>query len=130
MEWDDATARWSVITTDGEVHPARAIVSGIGILHVPSVPEIPGAELFTGPAFHSARWDRSFDPSGKRVAVIGTGASAIQRGGSDFVAGRYASCGDGDALLFFRAVSFLLAVRQTRREKVANLQSAGSFRPE
>jgi hypothetical protein len=65
-----------------------------------------------------------------RFAKHVTGASAIQRGGSDFVAGRYASCGDGDALLFFRAVSILLAVRQTRREKVANLQSAGSFRPE
>jgi cation diffusion facilitator CzcD-associated flavoprotein CzcO len=78
MEWDDATERWSVVTATGEVYTARAIVSGIGALHVPSVPEIPGAELFTGAAFHSARWDRSFDPSGKRVAVIGTGASAIQ----------------------------------------------------
>jgi cation diffusion facilitator CzcD-associated flavoprotein CzcO len=78
MEWDDATGRWSVVTSGGEVQLARAVVSGIGVLHVPSVPEIPGAELFTGPAFHSARWDPSFDASGKRVAVIGTGASAIQ----------------------------------------------------
>jgi cation diffusion facilitator CzcD-associated flavoprotein CzcO len=77
MEWDDATGRWSVVTSGGEVQLARAVVSGIGVLHVPSVPEIPGAELFTGPAFHSARWDPSFDASGKRVAVIGTGASAI-----------------------------------------------------
>jgi cation diffusion facilitator CzcD-associated flavoprotein CzcO len=53
-------------------------VSGIGALHVPSIPEIPGADRFAGPAFHSAQWDHSCDLAGKRVAVIGTGASAIQ----------------------------------------------------
>src|SRR5262249_26311409 len=50
----------------------------IGALHVPSLPEIPGAERFRGAAFHSAQWDPSADLTGKRVAVIGTGASAIQ----------------------------------------------------
>ena len=78
MEWDEAARRWSVITASGEVYTARAVVSGIGALHVPSVPEIPGAEHFAGPAFHSAHWDSSCDLAGKRVAVIGTGASAIQ----------------------------------------------------
>lgn len=78
MEWDDATGRWRVGTAAGEVYTARAIVSGIGALHVPSVPEIPGADRFAGAAFHSAQWDRSCDLSAKRVAVIGTGASAIQ----------------------------------------------------
>jgi cation diffusion facilitator CzcD-associated flavoprotein CzcO len=62
----------------GEVYTARAVVTGIGALHVPSIPEIPGADKFAGAAFHSAQWDRSCSLSGKRVAVIGTGASAIQ----------------------------------------------------
>jgi cation diffusion facilitator CzcD-associated flavoprotein CzcO len=78
MEWDDAARRWRVTTTAGDVYTARAIVSGTGALHVPSVPEIPGADRFGGPAFHSAQWDSSADLAGKRVAVVGTGASAIQ----------------------------------------------------
>jgi cation diffusion facilitator CzcD-associated flavoprotein CzcO len=78
MEWDDTTGRWRAATAAGEVYSARAIVSGIGALHVPSVPEIPGADRFTGTTFHSAQWDPSCDLTGKRVAVIGTGASAIQ----------------------------------------------------
>ncbi len=78
MEWDDAIGRWRIATATGEAYTARAIVSGIGALHVPSIPEIPGADQFAGPAFHSAQWDQSCDLSGRRVAVIGTGASAIQ----------------------------------------------------
>jgi len=78
MEWDDASGRWHIATATGEAYTARAIVSGIGALHVPSIPQIPGADRFAGTAFHSARWQRSCDLAGKRVAVIGTGASAIQ----------------------------------------------------
>jgi cation diffusion facilitator CzcD-associated flavoprotein CzcO len=78
MEWDDATSRWNVTTGQGDVYAARAIVSGGGLLHVPAMPDIPGTDRFTGAAFHSARWDHSCDLTGKRVAVIGTGASAIQ----------------------------------------------------
>jgi cation diffusion facilitator CzcD-associated flavoprotein CzcO len=78
MEWDDAAGRWRAATAAGEMYRARAIVSAMGALHVPSIPEIPGADGFAGPAFHSAQWDQSCDLSGKRVAVIGTGASAIQ----------------------------------------------------
>ena len=78
MEWDDTTERWRTATAAGEVYTSRAIVSGIGALHVPSVPEIPGADRFAGAAFHSAQWDQSCDLAAKRVAVIGTGASAIQ----------------------------------------------------
>jgi cation diffusion facilitator CzcD-associated flavoprotein CzcO len=78
MEWDDTIGRWRIATAAGEAYNARAIVSGIGALHVPSIPEIPGADRFTGTAFHSAQWDASCDLTGKRVAVIGTGASAIQ----------------------------------------------------
>jgi cation diffusion facilitator CzcD-associated flavoprotein CzcO len=78
MEWDERARRWTIATASGAVYTARAIVSGIGALHVPSIPEIPGAERFAGTAFHSAQWDHSCDLSGLRIAVIGTGASAIQ----------------------------------------------------
>ena len=78
MEWDDTIERWRIATAAGEVYTARAIVAGIGALHLPSVPEIPDSDQFAGAAFHSAQWDRSCGLSGQRVAVIGTGASAIQ----------------------------------------------------
>ncbi|MDX6743634.1 NAD(P)/FAD-dependent oxidoreductase [Actinocorallia sp. A-T 12471] len=78
IEYDDAAKRWNVTLADGQVLRPRAVVSGVGALHVPSFPEIPGLETFEGKAFHSAEWDHSYDLAGKRVAVIGTGASAIQ----------------------------------------------------
>ena len=78
LEWDEAIGRWRVATAAGETYTARAVVSGMGALHVPWFPEIPGAGQFGGAAFHSAQWDHSCRLSGKRVAVIGTGASAIQ----------------------------------------------------
>ena len=78
LEWDDEARHWRVVLADGMVLTPKAVVSGMGALHVPSLPSIPGAERFAGAMFHSARWDRTCDLSGKRVAVIGTGASAIQ----------------------------------------------------
>lgn len=78
IEYDDDTAVWTVNTADGQAFQARNVVLGIGPLHVPAIPEVPGIETFQGPAFHSARWDHDFDLTDKRVAVIGTGASAIQ----------------------------------------------------
>ena len=59
---------------------AKAVVSGSGLLNRPSIPDIPGMELFKGPVFHSARWDHSVDLAGKRVVQIGTGASGMQIG--------------------------------------------------
>ncbi|MBW0089703.1 NAD(P)/FAD-dependent oxidoreductase [Pseudonocardia sp. KRD-184] len=76
MEWDGA--RWAVTTADGSVVHARAVVWGTGPLHLPSTPEIEGVEEFRGTVFHSSRWDHGHDLRGRRVAVIGTGASAIQ----------------------------------------------------
>ncbi len=73
-----AGGRWHVETEDGHKWSSRILVSAIGALHIPLIPEIPGADSFPGPAFHSAQWDHSRDLSGKRVAVIGTGASAVQ----------------------------------------------------
>lgn len=77
-EWDDDTRRWSVHLADGRVFIGKAVVSGLGVLHIPSYPNLPGLERFQGEAFHSADWNHDYDLAGKRVAVIGTGASAIQ----------------------------------------------------
>lgn len=78
MRWDADEHRWHVTTTSGAEYVAKFVVSGMGGLHVPNVPELPGIENFEGVAFHSARWDHDYDLAGKRVAVVGTGASAIQ----------------------------------------------------
>jgi 4-hydroxyacetophenone monooxygenase len=80
--WDDATATWTVRTRglDGAVSTleARAVISAVGQLDRPQLPAIPGRDLFSGAAFHSAEWDHSVDLSGKRVAMIGAGASGFQ----------------------------------------------------
>ncbi|RBY95571.1 4-hydroxyacetophenone monooxygenase [Blastococcus sp. TF02-8] len=75
--WDDAARRWLVATTAGEFR-AQVLVSAAGALADPTYPDIPGLETFEGTKMHSARWDSSHDISGEKVAVIGTGASAIQ----------------------------------------------------
>ena len=76
--WDAETSRWRGRLADGRTVSAQFVVISVAPLHLPKVPEHPGIESFTGPRFHSARWDHSVDLTGKRVAVIGTGASAIQ----------------------------------------------------
>ena len=75
--WLPDVARWEV-TAGGERYRARFLVSAVGALHHPVIPDLPGIGSFRGPAFHSAEWDHELDLAGKRVAVIGTGASAIQ----------------------------------------------------
>src|SRR3954451_7541435 len=75
--WNEDEKRWEVETDQGPIH-ARVLVAGMGPLAEPQIPDLPGLEDFVGPAFHSARWDHDWDPKGKRVASIGTGASAIQ----------------------------------------------------
>jgi len=69
---------WSTTFSDGEIIRSQFLVSAIGQLHVPKMPDIPGAEAFQGVSFHSAEWDHSYDYRGKRIAVIGNAASAIQ----------------------------------------------------
>jgi cation diffusion facilitator CzcD-associated flavoprotein CzcO len=76
--WDEANSIWEVTTWAGDRHVARAVVSAIGALHLPATPRLPGLDTFAGPTMHSATWDHGLDLRGKRVAVIGTGASAIQ----------------------------------------------------
>jgi cation diffusion facilitator CzcD-associated flavoprotein CzcO len=75
--WDADEHRWHVTTSDGD-YTARFLVAGIGALHIPNVPALPGLESFQGETFHSAHWNHDYDLTGKRVAVVGTGASAIQ----------------------------------------------------
>ncbi len=75
--FSDADCRWSV-ETDGGIYEADAVVLATGQLHQPAFPRIPGAETFAGHTFHSAEWDWDYGLAGKRVAVVGTGASAVQ----------------------------------------------------
>ncbi len=75
--WDAGARRWQVSTTQGEF-AARYLIAGAGFLVEPSLPDIPGIESFQGTIMHSARWDHSWQAAGRRVAVVGTGASAIQ----------------------------------------------------
>lgn len=76
--YDEAQRRWQVETADGARYRARILVAATGGLSRPALPQIPGLERFEGKVFHSARWDHDYPLAGKRVAVIGTGASAIQ----------------------------------------------------
>jgi cation diffusion facilitator CzcD-associated flavoprotein CzcO len=76
--WDAEAKVWHVETEQGDTYTAKALVSGVGSLHIPNVPTLPGISSFKGKAFHSAEWDHSYDLRGKKVAVVGTGASAIQ----------------------------------------------------
>ncbi|MGW5343128.1 NAD(P)-binding domain-containing protein [Streptomyces sp. HUAS TT3] len=75
--WDAAELRWELETSAGTL-TADVVVSATGPLSDPKLPEIPGLAEFPGTVFHSARWDHGYDLRGKRVAVVGTGASAIQ----------------------------------------------------
>jgi cation diffusion facilitator CzcD-associated flavoprotein CzcO len=76
--WDAAARRWWLTLPSGEQVCARIVISAAGFLTQPSIPDIEGLDRFEGPVFHSARWDPAARLAGKRVAVIGTGASAIQ----------------------------------------------------
>jgi len=76
--WDHEASHWRLTAADGRQFTARVVVSGVGGLHLPKIPDIAGLDSFQGPAFHSARWRHDVDLAGKTVAVVGTGASAIQ----------------------------------------------------
>ncbi|MFI6299885.1 flavin-containing monooxygenase [Nonomuraea sp. NPDC050790] len=89
LEWDDERALWTVATDRGDRFTARFVAMGIGPLHVPKLPGIPGIDAFGGHSFHTSRWDYDYtggDPAGapmdglagRRVAIIGTGATAVQ----------------------------------------------------
>jgi 4-hydroxyacetophenone monooxygenase len=81
-EWNDAAGEWVVHLRSpfalDEVVRANAIISAVGLLDRPVLPDIEGLHSFQGKMFHTARWDHSYDYSGKRVGVLGTGASGMQ----------------------------------------------------
>ncbi len=78
VDYQDKAALWTVTLKDGSALRSQLVVTAMGQLSLPALPRIEGMDRFEGKAFHSAQWDHSFDLAGKRVAVIGTGASAIQ----------------------------------------------------
>jgi cation diffusion facilitator CzcD-associated flavoprotein CzcO len=89
LVWDASRSRWIVRTDRGDEFTAQFVAAGTGPLHVPKLPGIPGIETFTGHSFHTSRWDYAYtggDPAGapldrlgdKRVAIVGTGATAVQ----------------------------------------------------
>ncbi len=75
--WDTGSSTWRLTTTAGDLE-CRFLVAAAGPWNEPAVPAIPGLDAFPGPVFHSARWDHDVDLRGKRVAVVGSGASAVQ----------------------------------------------------
>jgi cation diffusion facilitator CzcD-associated flavoprotein CzcO len=76
--WDEATTRWRLELSGGDRIDARFLINASGVLTTPKRPDIPGIDRFGGECLHTSRWDHSVDLAGKRVAVIGTGASAVQ----------------------------------------------------
>ena len=77
MRWDEAGGAWDLDTSAGSFR-AEVVAAAVGALSEPLVPDVPGLSSFEGAAFHSAAWDHGYDLAGKRVAVVGTGASSIQ----------------------------------------------------
>jgi len=81
-DWDEDRAGWTVVTigADGteETLHARAVITAVGQLNTPFIPEFEGAQSFSGPAFHTARWDHTVDLTGRNIAMIGAGASGFQ----------------------------------------------------
>jgi len=77
-DWDEAGACWTVRTDRGDCMRARYVVLANGILTTPKLARIEGMETFAGQSFHTSRWDYSVDLAGKRVGIIGTGATAVQ----------------------------------------------------
>jgi cation diffusion facilitator CzcD-associated flavoprotein CzcO len=76
--WDEARQCWTVHTSEGGTLTARILVMATGFLSQPRTPDIPGVESFAGKTIHTAAWDHGYDLDGKRAAVIGTGATAVQ----------------------------------------------------
>ncbi|GLZ50271.1 monooxygenase [Actinomycetospora sp. NBRC 106375] len=75
--WDDDAQRWSVSAGDRR-WSAAAVISAVGLFNTPKIPDLPGLDTFDGPVFHTAQWPDDVDLAGRRVAVVGTGASAMQ----------------------------------------------------
>ncbi len=77
-KWDEATSTWITTLGDGDAVRSRFLIGAVGGLEQPKLPDIDGVDTFAGKTVHTARWDHDFDYTGKRIAVIGTGATALQ----------------------------------------------------
>ncbi|QXI02586.1 NAD(P)/FAD-dependent oxidoreductase [Pseudomonas monsensis] len=78
VEWDDEQKRWAVHTGAKGTFHAQFLINATGPLSQPVIPQIPGQERFQGKTFHTNNWDHGYDYRGKRVAIVGSGASAVQ----------------------------------------------------
>ncbi len=76
--WDEDAKLWQVSVNGGEVLSARYLITATGFLSQPKIPDIPGIDNFAGRVIHTTDWDDDYDPAGQRIAVIGTGATAVQ----------------------------------------------------
>ncbi len=76
--WDEEAQRWQVSLADGNTLNTRYLITATGFLSQPKMPEIAGIHDFDGKVIHTADWDDDFDPAGHRIAIIGTGATAVQ----------------------------------------------------
>jgi len=76
--WDQDKGVWKIECEDGDSYNANVVIYGSGALHKPRLPDYKGMEKFKGPAFHTAQYQKGFDPAGKKIGLIGTGASAVQ----------------------------------------------------
>lgn len=99
--FDEEISDWTVTFADGDYQNVDVLISAVGQLSRPRLPDIKGVETFEGTSFHSAEWDHSFDAKGKRVAVVGAGASAIQ-----FVP--HLAEDAADLVVFQRSASYIL----------------------
>ncbi|CAM2862615.1 NAD(P)/FAD-dependent oxidoreductase [Prescottella defluvii] len=115
--WDETDCRWHVFDSTGREFVAQYLVVASGALNVPRIPRISGAETFAGTSMHSAAWNDDVDLTGKRVALIGTGASAIQ------LAPRLAERA-GTLHIFQRTPAWILPRRQFRTAVALSRRSA------
>lgn len=99
--YDEGEANWTVTFTGGEQQTVDILISAVGQLSRPRLPDIKGVETFQGTSFHSAGWDHNFDPTGKKIAVVGAGASAIQ-----FVP--HLADAAGELLVFQRSANYIM----------------------
>jgi len=107
-DYDEATGRWTVTAMEKgnrRTLQANTVISAVGQLNIPRYPDVAGVDSFGGSSFHSARWNHDCDLTGKRVAVIGTGCSAVQ-----FVPEIAADC--GELTIFQRSPPWLLPVEE------------------
>jgi len=77
-DWDPKAQQWIVKTKNGEIFKSRFLINCMGFLHKPNIPKIKGMEKFKGRMMHTAQWEHDYNYANKKIAVIGSGCSAIQ----------------------------------------------------